>query len=88
MKQDRQDFLSYSFSQSAHVADQGVDLCFGDSLAISWHLALAVHDRIEDALVADSILPSGVGEIAGMFQFALNRFAPPVSAVAGGAVFA
>jgi hypothetical protein len=47
-----------------NVSNERVNLLFGEFLAVTRHLALAIHDRIEDSFVAHSVLPFGVSEVA------------------------
>src|SRR6266545_5901081 len=71
-----------SFFQSTNVRYQRINLWFGDFLSKGRHLSLAIHDGIEYSLIAYASLPLGVGQIARMFHFALERFGPAISSMA------
>lgn len=67
--------------KATNEVDQRIDLLFRKFLAVFRHLALAVHDGIEDPFVAHSGLPFRIDKIARMGFSAFSCFRLPVSAV-------
>src|SRR5438067_13314623 len=73
--------------QAAHVCDQRLDLLGRQLLLERGHLALAVRDGVEDALVRHVRLPTGVGQVARVqVVFGLEGVGATVLAVTRGAV--
>src|SRR2546428_7318843 len=75
------------FLQTANVVDERVDLFFGKLLAKRGHfLPLAVVYRVEEALVADAVLPLTIREVARLNQFHFKGFCSSIFPVAIGAL--
>lgn len=84
---DRQECLTHSFLQTTNISDERVDFLLREFLPVGRHLTLAVHNGIEYAFVAHSTLPLGIGKIASVIQFSLERFGAPIFTVTRSAVF-
>src|SRR6266404_7583993 len=75
-----------SFLKSPDIRSQRIDLMFREFLSIRRHLALAIHDRIEQPFVAYPTLPLGIGQISSMFQLAFEGFCPTIFSMTTGTV--
>src|SRR5947209_5925230 len=72
--------------QAADVTDQRLDLLVRQLPLERGHPALAVRNRVVDALVRRVRLPARVRQVARVFEFAFHGLRAPVLAVARGAV--
>jgi hypothetical protein len=72
--------------QTPNICNHGVDFLFCELLLVRWHFAFAIHNRIKDPFVTNSILPLGITEITRVIQSAFRGFGAAVPSMTGGAV--